>query len=280
MQNTPELRRGKVRVGELHLAYEDALPAEPEGNLLLLTGLGASKAVWYGHLTHFGRYFRTVSMDHRDAGDSDSSPEPYTISDLAADTAGVIEKLELAPAHVLGVSMGGYVAQELALDYPHLVKSLVLVSTSDGAPDNPPPTSDAAGALERYPDEDSYSYSMRSYPLIVRPGYFDKYPERLKRLAEGAARDFMPNEAFERQKATRFSRNSYQRLSQVNIPTLIMHGADDPLTPPENARQLAARIPNAKLIIYPECGHLVTMEKSREFSRDVLAFLKPLSTAV
>lgn len=265
---------GKVQVGALKLAYEQVTPAETQGNLLLLTGLGATKAAWYGHLTAFGRQYRTVAMDYRDAGGSDNSLESYTTREQAHDAAAVINALNLAPSHVIGVSMGGYVAMELALSYPELVSSLVLVCTSDGAPSNLPPTSQGLAALEWYPGEDGAAFLRRSYPLIVAPGYFDKYPERLQKLIEGMAKNIMPFENYRRQKATILSRNLYPRVCQLDKPTLILHGEDDPVSPLENAVQLAQHIPHAKLITYPDCGHLITMEKSREFTSDVLAFLK------
>lgn len=274
ISSMPQSHSGKVQVGTLKLAYEQVTPAESQGNLLLLTGLGATKAAWYGHLTTFGRQYRTVAMDHRDAGGSDNSLESYTTQDQAHDAAAVIKALNLAPSHVIGVSMGGYVAMELALGYPELVSSLILVCTSDGAPSNLPPTSQGLAALEWFPGEDGVAFLRRSYPLIVAPGYFDKYPERLQKLVEGMAKSMMPYENYQRQKATIMRRSLYPRVCQLAKPTLILNGEDDPVCPVENARELAQHIPSAKLITYPDCGHLVTMEKSREFTADVLAFLK------
>ncbi len=264
----------KVKVNGLNLAYEEVEPEQSQGSVLLLTGLGGNRTAWYGHLTFFGKHYHTVALDHRDSGDSDRAEDFYTTADQASDAARVIMELGLSPAHVVGVSMGGYISMELAVNYPSLVRSLTLVSTSAGGPYHVAATPEAEEALERKPDESAAEHLRRSYPLIVAPGYFDKYPERLRRLSEGAARVEMEFDAYNRQRQTHQSRTTYERIQFITAPTLVIHGADDPLTPVENARRLASLIPGARLIIYPDCGHLVTMEKSREFSRDVLQFLQ------
>lgn len=264
----------RVKFGDLYLGYDELMPSQPEGSVLLMTGLGANRSAWLGHLSLFGKHYRTVALDHRDAGDSDPSPIPYTTIDQAQDAAGVIQALGLGRTHVVGLSMGGFVAMELALNYPELVRSLILICTKLSGPEAIPATPEAAVALERFPAMNPVEYNEKTYPLLVAPDYFERNPGRLQRLAEAAAKTMMLDDAYQRQRATEDSRSTHQRIHQITAPTLVIHGEEDRLVPVENGILLAKKIPSAKLIIYPDCGHLVTMEKSREFGRDALAFFQ------
>ena len=112
---------GIAMVDGRRLAYEEVSPPSPKGTIMLLVGLGAKRQGWYKQLPEFGRSYRTIALDYRDVGDSDEAGEPYTIKDLAEDTAAVMRTLEIRQAHIIGISMGGFIALELALDYPEMV---------------------------------------------------------------------------------------------------------------------------------------------------------------
>ncbi len=264
----------KVQVGDLNLGYDEVSPPQPQASVLLMTGLGANRSAWLGHLSLIGKHYRTVALDHRDAGDSDLSPEPYTTFDQAKDAAGAIQALGLGRTHVVGLSMGGFVAMELALNFPELVRSLILICTKISGPEAIPANPEAAIALERFSDMNPIEYNEKIYPLLVAPDYFERNPGRLKRLAEATAKNMMPDAAYQRQRATETSRTTHERVQLISAPTLVIHGEDDRLVPVENGIVLAKKIPGARLLIYPDCGHLVTMEKPREFGRDALAFFQ------
>src|SRR5258708_39970745 len=102
-----ELSVGEV--GGRKLAYNEVSPSNPRGTILLLTGLGAKRYGWYYQLDEFGRYYRTITLDHRDISDSDPYEEPYTIADLADDAAAALRALDVERAHVMGISLGGFV---------------------------------------------------------------------------------------------------------------------------------------------------------------------------
>src|SRR5947209_8544439 len=113
-----------VMVDGRRLAYEEVSPSCPRGTIVLLVGLGAKRQGWYKQLPAFGRAYRTIALDYRDVGDSDEAREPYTIKDLAQDTIAVMRALEIRRAHIIGISMGGFIALELALLAPQLVEKL------------------------------------------------------------------------------------------------------------------------------------------------------------
>src|SRR5260370_66302 len=107
-----------VMIDGRRTAYDEVSPANPQGTVLLLTGLGSNRLGWYGQLEVFGRTYRTIALDYRDVGDSDPMSEPYTLADLADDAAAVLSTLGVQRAHVVGISMGGFVAQQSALRRP------------------------------------------------------------------------------------------------------------------------------------------------------------------
>ena len=121
-----------VTVNGRRLAYNEVSPPRPRGTILLLAGLAAKRYGWYKQLDVFGRFYRTIALDHRDISDSDEVTEFYAITDLADDAAGALHALGVERANVIGISMGGFVSLHLALRHPELVEKLVLVSTSAG----------------------------------------------------------------------------------------------------------------------------------------------------
>src|SRR4051794_9900337 len=123
-----------VDVGWRRLAYEEVGPDDPRGTVLLLCGIGAKRQGWYKQLPVLGRRFRTLALDYRDVGDSDPAGEPYAIPDVADDGAPLARDLGIERASLIGISMGGFIALELALRRPALVDKLILVVTSAGGP--------------------------------------------------------------------------------------------------------------------------------------------------
>src|SRR5438876_5006498 len=123
-----------VTVDGRKLAYEEVSPAEPAGTVLLLCGIGAKRQGWYKQLPALGARFRTIALDYRDVGDSDEVTAQYAIGDVAEDVDGLARALGIERAGLIGISMGGFVALELALRRPELVDKLILTVTSAGGP--------------------------------------------------------------------------------------------------------------------------------------------------
>jgi pimeloyl-ACP methyl ester carboxylesterase len=255
------------------MAYDEVKPATPRGTVLLLTGLASKRLGWYKQLDVFGEEYRTIALDHRDTGDSDLATGPYTTTDQAEDAAAVLRALGIERTAVVGISMGGFIAQELALLHPDLVEKLVLVSTSAGGPGYTPPEPDVAARLVQPRTGDPGEIARASYTRIMAPGYAASHPAEIEHIVAVARYRPQSQEAYLRQLQAGLGRDATGRLRQLQVPVLVVHGEADPLIPIQNGRYLAEHIPGARLIAYPNTGHIPIIERADDFNRDVLAFL-------
>ncbi len=264
-----------ITVAGRRIAYDEVCPPDPKGTILLLTGMAAKRQGWYRQLEVFGREYRTIAIDHRDTGDSDPFTSRYTAADQAADAAAVLQALGGLRAHVVGISMGGFMALELALRHPVMVRSLVLVATSAGGRRHQRPSLGTMRLLlaRRRRSADPGELARKVYTAIMGPGYAARNPAVMEQIAALARYRPMSGAAYLRQLWVALRHNVAARLGQISVPTLVIHGADDPLVPPANGQRLARQIPGARLIIYPDTGHIPIIERADEFNHDVLAFL-------
>ncbi len=263
-----------VTVNGRRLAYDEVSPPNPKGTVLLLTGLASKRLGWYNQLPVFGEVYRTIALDHRDVGDSDPATDPYTTADQADDAAAVLRQLGVEHAYVVGISMGGFVALELALRHPELVQKLVLTGTSAGGSTHVAPGAEIGALLVQ--DRRALEIgelSRRTYTLIMAPGYAEAHPEVMDRIADTARYRPQSPESYMRQLQACLGHNVSDRLEQIQVPTLVVHGEVDPLVPVENGRYLAEHIPGAQLICYPDTGHISIIERADDYNRAVLAFL-------
>ena len=258
------------------LAYDEVSPSNPKGAILLLTGLGAKRLGWFKQIEVFGRSYRTIALDYSDVGDSDSATNPYMLSDLADDAAAVLTGLHIERAHIIGISMGGFVALLTAIHHPERVEKLVLVATSAGGSAHVPPSQEMMTMLAQPdPQLEIGERVRRTYARIAAPGYFESHPDDWDRIAENARYRPQSREAYFRQlQAAGATYDASGQLDQIQAPTLVVHGELDPLVVPKNGRYLAEHIKGAKLLLYPNTGHILIVERADEFNRDVLAFLE------
>lgn len=261
-------------VGGRRLAYEETVPAAPEGTVLLLCGIGAKRQGYYRQLPELGRRLRTLALDPRDVGDSDPSPGPYSIADAAEDVHGLIGELGLGRASLVGISMGGFVALELALRHPEAVDRLVLCVTSAGGPDHVS-TSPAIMRLLMPGDdeEETGDGARRVCAAVAAPGWAERHPEEIEAFVEIARHRPMSRTAYLRQLEACRAHDVADRLGAIAAPTLVLHGDVDPLVPLANGVALAERIAGAQLKVYPDTGHIPEVERADEFNADVLAFV-------
>jgi pimeloyl-ACP methyl ester carboxylesterase len=257
------------------LAYDEVRPEAPRGTLLLLTGLAANRLGWRRQMAPFGAVYRTIALDHRDCGDSDPGTGPYTPADQADDAAAVLRALGISRVLVDGISMGGFVALELALRYPDLVEKLVLTSTSAGGRTHTrAKTSLLLRSLlpwNRWGEVGRRA--KRTFAAIMAPGYARAHPVEWEAIAETVRYRPQTRAEYRRQWHACLAHDVATRLGEIRVPTLVLHGDLDPLVPVQNGRYLAAHIPGARLIEYPQTGHIPIMERAEEYNRDVLAFL-------
>ena len=257
------------------LAYEEVSPPEPEGTVLLLCGIGAKRQGWYRQLPVLGRRFRTLALDYRDVGDSDPATESYSIGDAAADVAGLARELGIESASLVGISMGGFIALELALSHPELVDKLILVVTSAGGETHVSTSPEVMRAL--LPDEtelESGDGARRVCSIVAAPGFAESHPEAIEEFVEIALHNPMRRDAYLRQLEACRAHDVADQLEEIDTPTLVLHGDVDPLVRIENGRLLAERIRGARLIAYESVGHIPEVECADDFNRDLEAFLQ------
>ena len=272
-----------VTANGIRICYETAGP-EDGAPLLLVAGLGMQLTRWHPDFLALlaERGFRVVIPDNRDVGLSDGfesagipNPKkvlsarlfgfrpkaPYMLGDMADDMAGLLEALEIPRAHVVGVSMGGMIAQQMAVAHPGKVASLVSIMSTTGRLTLPPATKEAQRAIggprpDPKTDLDGYlDASVAALKVIGSPGYPGDEAEMRARALADYQRAFRPS-GFARQYAAILAAPGRDRaLKKVAVPAAVIHGVDDPLVRVEGGRATAAAIPGAELVEIPGMGH-------------------------
>jgi len=224
--------------------------------LLLIMGYRGSGYMWGDEfVAPLSRSFRVITFDNRGTGKSDKPNAPYTLAMMADDAVGLLEALGIERAHVFGVSMGGMIAQEIALRYPRQVDRLILGCTHCGGPFATLPPMPVLETLLAPPDLPREEAIRRQWPVMFRPDFVEANPDLFDRLTARSLAHPTPLYSAMRQAMAIQRFNTYSRLYQIAAPTLVVSGSDDILVPPANAYLLADRIPNAVLEILPGLGH-------------------------
>jgi pimeloyl-ACP methyl ester carboxylesterase len=242
--------------------------------LVLVEGLGAATWLWERQLPALAEAVPVVVYDNRGVGRSDAPPGPYTIGQLADDLAVVLDTLGIDRAHVLGASMGGFVAQEFALRYPERVDRLVLVSTSAGGATHVPMAPEVLQQMMAPPATDDPRALVRSRLPLAFTEAFLADSATVAHLVDQRLERPQPPHAYQAQLVAGATFDAADRVSQITAPTLVAAASDDLVVPVENAHRLADALPNAELKVYPGLGHQFFVEAPDAFNRDVLAFLR------
>jgi pimeloyl-ACP methyl ester carboxylesterase len=268
-------------INGIDLTYETT--GDPDGRpLLLIMGLGAQLIDWpEGFRAELGaRGFHVIAFDNRDAGLSssldelgrpdlraimagDPSTAPYRIADLAADAAGLVKELGLDRVHVAGSSLGGMIAQQLTIDHPELVASLCSIMSMPGDLTVGRPTPQAQAVLARPPvgtREEAIAASVAGSKVIGSPGYPVAEEERVRRATAKYDRSYRPLGTLRQYAAILTSPDRTPALGAITAPTLVIHGAADPLIQVDGGRATAAAIPGAELLVVEGMGHDLPQE--------------------
>lgn len=290
----------KIRANSVDIELEASGPAQdangqPRPAVLLIMGLGMQLIAWPPELVDalVAEGFYVLRFDNRDAGLSQRmdalgtpnlmweglkyklgvpSKPPYTLQDMAADALGVLDALQVQQAHVVGASMGGMIAQRLALLAPQRVRSLVSIMSSSGARGLPPPTPAASRALLSQPRNTSLEAAIDNtvalFKTIGSPGFAMSDAFLRARVAAAVQRAYYPPGIARQMVATVADSKRAAALSAITVPTLVVHGSSDPLLPLACGQDTARRIPGARLAVINGMGH--------DLAPGVLAQLLPL----
>lgn len=257
-----------------HLYYEtQGDPASPP--LLILSGLTdyTAKCAWQSQ--DLARDFHVITFDNRGAGRSSISELEYTVADLADDASAVLDALDIPIADVFGFSLGGMTALHLTLNYPTTVGRLILGCTSAGGNLSVYPDQEVMLSLTKPPDtSDRRQAFLDGMWVSISERCVSEQPDVVDALADIAVANPQTPESYKAQIQAVFTHDVADRLPEIRIPTLVMHGMEDRLIPPANGEKLAAHLPEARLILYPDAGHLFFIEKAVEVNRDIRAFLQ------
>jgi pimeloyl-ACP methyl ester carboxylesterase len=255
----------------------DVLGNPDDPPMLLIMGLGAQLIDWPQQFCELlsGRGYRVIRFDNRDAGLSsgcDDAPVPdlvgvragdlrtvaYGLADLVADTAGLLDALEIDSAHVVGVSMGGMIAQQLAISLPQRVRSLCSIMSTTGNRSVGQPSPQAAMLLGRPPAatrEEAIANALASSRLLSSPGFPVDGDELLRRATAKVDRAYRPAGTARQLAAILAAPDRTAGLRSVTVPAVVIHGADDPLIDVSGGRATADAIPGAELLVVPGMGH-------------------------
>jgi len=288
----------QVKANGITLEVEEH--GSPNGEpLVLIMGLGMQLIAWHEDFVQslVDRGFRVLRFDNRDIGLSDSFDHlgvpnlaleamkhvvglpvrsGYSLADMAQDTVGLLDAFGIARAHVCGASMGGMVAQQLAVRHPSRLKSITLMMTSSGSRRLPGPSLKVRSAMLSRPDDpksfDSIvSHYVGIYKLIGSPGYPAGDEWLRKRLGMSVRRSYRPRGTARQLTAIVADGDRSPMLSQIKLPTQVLHGLADPLVPVAAGRDLAARIPGARLDLIEGMGHDLPMALWPRFADGISA---------
>jgi pimeloyl-ACP methyl ester carboxylesterase len=265
----------RAKVNGINLFYEVHGQGEP---LVLIMGFSGTNAGWIFQKRAFKKHFQVITFDNRGTGKTDKPTGSYTIRMMVEDTIGLMTHLDIEKAHILGVSMGGYIAQEIAINYPERVKKLVLGCTY-------------ARQDEKCGHSTEYHYGLglsdgcspdelRKVPVskVLRTEFPLAFNSKLYKVIAALLMNFyarrMATEGVAAQFQAIAEHDTLERLQLIQAPTLIITGTQDRIIKPASSEVLAKMIPNAKLVKIDGGSHSIFIGKRGRFNKEVLDFLK------
>ncbi len=261
-----------AKVGDINIEYYVEGSGPP---LFLIMGYGMSASAWgEAFLTELRGHFRTIRFSNRGTGLTDKPDAEYTVRMMADDAAGLLEELSIDQAHVLGVSMGGMIAQELALDHPQRVQRLLLLCTTCGAR-GVQPQPEVVATMVFTPGLSPQDQIRKGWSLSVTPEFLEKGRDILEEACRVDFQNPAPFYVLGRQAGAIMRFDTYDRLPQIGAPTIVIHGDRDQLVPVQNAHILHDRIPDCDLRIVPGAPHGFNLERPKEVAQAVMQFLLP-----
>jgi len=264
-----------AKANGINLYYDTCGRGEP---LVMIMGFAGSHAGWIFQRRFFRKHFRVITFDNRGVGRTGKPAGPYSIRVMAEDTLGLMDCLGIEKAHILGVSMGGYIAQELAINHPERVRKLVLGCTYSHQDETSGHTAEyyeRIGLADNCPSDE-----LGSTPVgkVLRAEFPLAFNNRLVNillapfLSIYATRMATPGVAAQFQAIV--GHDTRDRLKMIRAPTLVVTGTEDRIIKPTSSEVLATMIPNAKLVKIEKGSHSVFMGKRKRFNQEVLDFLK------
>jgi len=266
----------KIKLGKIEFGYDRSGEGDP---VLLVMGLGTPRIGWFHQFQFLSQRYDVTAFDNRGVGET-SATEPWTMQDMAADAIALADAMGYERFHLAGISMGGMISQEIALDHPDRIRSLTLISTSPGGPEAEAMTPEFAAALAI---PDPVERMRKTMELTFGAKFRRENPAMLElimnALSSGDAGVTMigdeSNAGFMGQVMAVIgwmsTGGASARLKDITTPTLVMHGGDDLLLPIKNGEILARDIPGARARFWPDAGHALNAEYPDEVNAELVA---------
>ena len=240
-------------VNGINLHYDVQGQGQP---LLLIMGLGSPAANWdQQFVAQMTKTHQVITYDNRGTGQSDKPDEAYSIALFARDAVALLDTLNLPRVHVFGISMGGMIAQELAIHYPQRIASLVLGCTTPGGKNAVPAPPESMKALKGRPGQTPEEAGRAAWQLSYSEEYINAHRAELEAHLQQALAHVTPRFAYERHVEATMTLRVFKQLKDINIPTLVTTGRDDVLIPAVNSEIIAREIPGAELALFDNAGH-------------------------
>jgi pimeloyl-ACP methyl ester carboxylesterase len=255
-----------ARLNGIHISYEVAGQGEP---LVMIMGFTAGRIGWIPQRRFFRKHYRVITFDNRGAGKSDKPPGPYSTRMMADDTVKLMDVLGVEKAHIMGLSMGGMIAQELAINYPQRVMKLILAATYARQDETSGDTLEQAKFLQLTPEKKTRAMIGLAFN---RP--FFRFTIGLLATIQTWFKGASGNAGIAGQSEACMKHDTLDRLSSITAPTLVIAGTGDRIIKPVSSEVIAGRIPNAKLVKVEGASHYLSFEMRNVFNREVLSFLK------
>lgn len=260
----------QLTLADVDLHYEVSGDGEP---LVLIPGFAAGAWIWSRHVAPLATKFRVITFDPRGIGKSSFESEQSTMRLMADDTAALLHALGIERAHILGVSFGGFVAQEFALAYPGATRTLSLCCTSFGGPRHVAPSMETLTEVLSTDGFNTEARIRRNLLPAFSPNFVRDHPDEVEEVIKLRLANPVVEEAYRAQLKAGIGFDAESRVGAIKAATLVLSGDADAIVPVQNSRNLAEQIPGARLSLVAGGSHLFFMEQSDEFIRIVFEFL-------
>jgi len=261
-------------IGDIDIYYEIHGPPDAPP-LVLIGGWASYRWIWFRQVLALKEKYRCIVFDNRGAGKSSKPDIPYSMEMFAADTVGLLDALEIQKAHVLGISMGGLIAQQVAISYPEKVRSLILVATHFGGPNIVPMYDRNLALLSAIPTETISKEQAREmrYRATFSEEFLSENRDVLDKIDVWAEKHPTPLFAQIHQATAVGDFDGEDDVKNIAAPTLIIHGDNDKAVPVENGKLLDSSIPHSRLSLIEGASHFSIIERYEEFNKTVLEFI-------
>jgi pimeloyl-ACP methyl ester carboxylesterase len=263
----------KVKVNNLNMYYEIHGKGFP---LIMIMGLSANVYWWDPpFLEELARHFQILIFDNRGVGRSDDPQVDFSIKTMAEDLAALMDAVDIRRAHVLGISMGGMIAQEFALNWPERVEKLVLCATNCGGAEQILASNEVLQTLMSFAQrEHDQELVKETLPLLLSEDFIAENPQWIEERTAAILKIPTTPSSYGRQLGAIMNFHTFERLGSITAPVLVLHGKKDILIPPENAKILAEKIPGAELALFENSAHLVFSQETQIVTNAIVEFLR------